>query len=113
ILLYLESFGNPRRFARLAREVGRRKPIVAGKSGRSAAGARAAASHTGAWLASSDITVDALFRQAGVIRTDTLEEMFDVATILANQPPSKGDRVAIVTNAGGLGVLWADPGDAT
>jgi len=112
ILLYLESFGNPRRFARLAREVGRRKPIVAVKSGRSAAGARAAASHTGALLASSDITVDALFRQAGVIRTDTLEEMFDVATILANQPPSKGDRVAIVTNAGGLGILCADTCEA-
>lgn len=112
ILLYLESFGNPRRFARLAREVGRRKPIVAVKSGRSAAGARAAASHTGALLASSDITVDALFRQAGVIRTDTLEEMFDVARILASQPPPKGDSVAIVTNAGGLGILCADTCEA-
>ncbi len=112
ILLYLESFGNPRRFARLAREVGRTKPIVAVKSGRSAAGARAAASHTGALLASSDITVDALFRQAGVIRTDTLEEMFDVATILANQPPPRGDRIAIVTNAGGLGILCADTCEA-
>ncbi|HEX6330731.1 MAG TPA: GNAT family N-acetyltransferase [Actinomycetota bacterium] len=112
VLLYLESFGNPRRFARLAREVSRRKPIVAVKSGRSAAGARAAASHTGALLASSDVTVDALFRQAGVIRTDTLEEMFDVATILAYQPPPKGDRVAIVTNAGGLGILCADTCEA-
>jgi acetyl coenzyme A synthetase (ADP forming)-like protein len=112
ILLYLESFGNPRRFARLARDVGKRKPIIAVKSGRSAAGARAAASHTGALLASSDITVDALFRQAGVIRTDTLEEMFDVATILANQPPSRGNRVAIVTNAGGLGILCADTCEA-
>lgn len=112
ILLYLESFGNPRRFARLAREVGRRKPIVAVKSGRSAAGARAAASHTGALLAASDVTVDALFRQSGVIRTDTLEEMFDVATLLANQPAPKGDRVAIVTNAGGLGILCADTCEA-
>jgi acetyl coenzyme A synthetase (ADP forming)-like protein len=112
VLLYLESFGNPRRFARLARDVSRRKPIVAVKSGRSAAGARAAASHTGALLAASDITVDALFRQAGVIRTDTLEEMFDVATILANQAPPKGDRVAIVTNAGGLGILCADTCEA-
>jgi acyl-CoA synthetase (NDP forming) len=76
VLLYLESFGNPRRFARLARDVSRRKPIIAVKSGRSAAGARAAASHTGALLAASDVTVDALFRQAGVIRTETLEEMF-------------------------------------
>jgi acetyl coenzyme A synthetase (ADP forming)-like protein len=112
VLLYLESFGNPRRFARLARDVSRRKPIIAVKSGRSAAGARAAASHTGALLAASDITVDALFRQAGVIRTDTLEEMFDVATILANQAAPKGDRVAIVTNAGGLGILCADTCDA-
>jgi acetyl coenzyme A synthetase (ADP forming)-like protein len=112
LLLYLESFGNPRRFARLARDVGRRKPIIAVKSGRSAAGARAASSHTGALLASSDITVDALFRQSGVIRTDTLEEMFDVATILASQPPPKGDRVAIVTNAGGLGILCADTCEA-
>jgi len=112
VLLYLESFGNPRRFARLARDVGRRKPIIAVKSGRSAAGARAAASHTGALLASSDVTVDALFHQSGVIRTDTLGEMFDVATILANQPPPKGDRVAIVTNAGGLGILCADTCEA-
>jgi acetyl coenzyme A synthetase (ADP forming)-like protein len=112
VLLYLESFGNPRRFARLAREVSRSKPIIAVKSGRSAAGARAAASHTGALLASSDVTVDALFRQAGVIRTDTLEEMFDVATILAYQPPPRGDRIAIVTNAGGLGILCADTCEA-
>ena len=112
ILLYLESFGNPRRFGRLAREIGRSKPIIAVKSGRSAAGQRAAASHTGALLAASDVTVDALFRQAGVIRTDTLEEMFDVATILANQPPPTGDRVAIVTNAGGLGILCADASEA-
>jgi acyl-CoA synthetase (NDP forming) len=112
ILLYLESFGNPRRFARLAREIGRRKPIVAVKSGRSAAGQRAAASHTGALLAASDVTVDALFEQAGVIRTDTLEEMFDVATILANQPAPRGNRIAIVTNAGGLGILCADTCEA-
>lgn len=112
VLLYLESFGNPRRFARLARDVSRRKPIIAVKSGRSAAGARAAASHTGALLAASDVTVDALFRQAGVIRTDTLEEMFDVATILANQPAPTGNRVAIVTNAGGLGILCADTCEA-
>ena len=72
ILLYLESFGNARKFARIARRVGRTKPIVAVKSGRSAAGARATSSHTGALLAASDVTVDALFRQAGVIRTDTL-----------------------------------------
>ena len=112
ILLYIESVGDARRFAQLAREAGRHKPVVAVKSGRSTAGARAAASHTGALLAASDVTVDALFRQAGIIRTDTLEEMFDVATILANQPAPKGDSVAIVTNAGGLGILCADTCEA-
>jgi acyl-CoA synthetase (NDP forming) len=111
ILLYVESFGNPRRFARIARRVGRSKPIVAVKSGRSAAGARGAASHTGALLA-SDVTVDALFRQAGVIRTDTLAELFDVASLLAAQPPPAGRRVGIVTNAGGLGILCADACEA-
>ena len=112
LLLYLESFGNPRRFGRLARRIGRTKPIVAVKSGRSVAGRRAASSHTGALLAASDTTVDALFRQHGVIRTDTLEEMFDVATLLANQPVPTGNRVAIVTNAGGLGILCADTCEA-
>jgi acetyl coenzyme A synthetase (ADP forming)-like protein len=107
ILLYLESFGNPRRFARIARRVGRTKPIVAVKSGRSPAGTRATSSHTGA-LVASDVTVDALFRQAGVIRTDTLEELFDVASLLANQPAPAGNRVAVVTNGGGAGVLCAD-----
>jgi acetyl coenzyme A synthetase (ADP forming)-like protein len=111
-LLYLESFGNPRRFSRIARRVGRRKPIVAVKSGRSAAGARASSSHTGALLAASDVTVDALFRQAGVIRTDTLAELFDVATLLANQPWPRGRRVGIVTNAGGPGILCADACEA-
>lgn len=112
ILLYLESFGNPRKFARVARRVGRSKPIVAVKSGRSAAGARATGSHTGALIAASDVTVDALFKQAGVIRTDTLGDMFDVATLLANQPPPEGPRVAIVTNAGGPGILCADACEA-
>ena len=104
ILLYLESFGNPRKFGQLAREVGRRKPIVAVKAGRSDAGARAASSHTGA-LAASDTIVDALFRHAGVIRTTTLEEMFDVAMLLDRQPLPAGPRVAILTNAGGPGIL--------
>jgi acetyl coenzyme A synthetase (ADP forming)-like protein len=111
-LLYIETIGDARRFGHLAREVGRDKPIVVVKSGRSAAGARAAASHTGALLATSDVTVDALFRQSGIIRTDTLEEMFDVATLLAHQPPPPGDRVAIVTNAGGLAILCADTCEA-
>jgi acetyl coenzyme A synthetase (ADP forming)-like protein len=108
ILLYLESFGNPRRFARLCRAVARDKPIVVVKGGRSASGERATASHTGALLASSDTTVEALLHQNGVIRTDTLEEMFDVATLLASQPVPRGPRVGIVTNAGGLGIQCAD-----
>jgi acetyl coenzyme A synthetase (ADP forming)-like protein len=107
MLLYLESFGNPRKFARVARRISRVKPIVAVKSGRSRAGARAAASHTGSIVA-EDVAVDALFAQAGVIRTDELEELFDVATLLAYQPLPSGNRVAILTNAGGLGILCAD-----
>ncbi|HET7699004.1 MAG TPA: GNAT family N-acetyltransferase [Vicinamibacterales bacterium] len=111
ILLYLESFGNPKKFAEIARRVGRTKPIVAVKAGRSTAGSRAAASHTGA-LASNDVVVDALFRQAGVIRTERLEEMFDVAALLSHQPVPRGARVAILTNAGGPGILAADACEA-
>ncbi|HEX2704036.1 MAG TPA: GNAT family N-acetyltransferase [Solirubrobacteraceae bacterium] len=113
ILLYLESFGNARKFARIARRVGHVKPIVAVKSGRSVAGARATSSHTGALLATSDVTVDALFRQAGVIRTDTLGELFDVAALLSSQPAPRGARVVIVTNAGGPGILCADACEAS
>jgi acetyl coenzyme A synthetase (ADP forming)-like protein len=107
ILLYLESFGNPRRFGRIARRIGKRKPIVAVKSGRTAAGARAASSHTGS-LASLDVAVDALFSQAGVIRVDTLEELFDVTSLLANQPVPTGRRVGLITNAGGPAILAVD-----
>ena len=107
ILLYLESFGNPRKFSRIARRIGMSKPIIAVKSGRTTSGSRAATSHTGA-MASSDIAVDALFEQAGVIRTDTIEEMFAVASLLANQPLPRGRRVGILTNAGGPGILAAD-----
>ena len=82
------------------------------KSGRTRAGQRAAGSHTGSLVAASDLTVDALFKENGVIRTDTLAEMFDVTTLLANQAPPRGDRVAIVTNAGGLGILCADTCEA-
>jgi acyl-CoA synthetase (NDP forming) len=112
ILLYLESFGNPKKFSQIARRVGGQKPIVVVKSGRSAAGARATSSHTGALIAASDVTVDALFRQAGVIRTDTLEELFDVASVLVNQPLPQGKRVGIITNAGGPGILCADACEA-
>ncbi|HLI16530.1 MAG TPA: GNAT family N-acetyltransferase [Acidimicrobiales bacterium] len=106
-LLYLESFGNPRKFARLARRVGRRTPIVAVKAGRTRAGIAAASSHTAA-MASSEQAVEALFRQSGVVRVDTVEELFDVASLLAHQPVPAGERVAIITNAGGPGVLAAD-----
>jgi acetyl coenzyme A synthetase (ADP forming)-like protein len=107
VMLYLESFGNPRKFARLAPELARRKPIVAVKAGRSAVGRRAASSHSGA-LANLDVAVDALFQQAGVIRADTTEQLFDVATLLATQPVPLGPRVGVVTNAGGPGILFAD-----
>jgi len=107
VLLYLESFGNPRRFGQLARRVARTKPIVVVKSGRTTAGLRAAASHT-AGLAASELAVDGLFQQAGVIRADTIDEMFDVAACLDSQPLPPGRRVAIVTNAGGPGILAAD-----
>ena len=107
ILLYLESFGNPRKFSRIARRISRHKPIVAVKSGRTSAGVRAASSHTGA-LSSGDVTVQALFDQTGVIRTDTLEELFDVAAMLSTQDLPSGTRVGIVTNAGGPGILAAD-----
>lgn len=107
VLLYLESFGNARRFARIARRVSRRKPIVALKAGRTAAGLRAAGSHTAA-LAANDAVVSAIFQQTGVIRADTIDEMFDIAACLDLQPLPAGPRVAIVTNAGGPGILAAD-----
>ena len=110
--LYLESFGNPRRFGQVARRVAAAKPVIAVKCGRSAAGSRAATSHTGALLAASDATVDALFRHAGVIRTATVGELFDVAALLAGQPLPTGDRVGIVTNAGGPGIACADACEA-
>ncbi len=111
VLLYLESFGNPRRFVPIARRVGRAKPIIALKSGRTAAGQRAAGSHTAA-LAASDAVSDALFRQAGIVRADTIEEMFDLAALLGSQPLPAGRRVGIVTNAGGPGILCADACEA-
>jgi acetyl coenzyme A synthetase (ADP forming)-like protein len=110
VLLYLESFGNPRKFSRIARRVSRRKPIVAVKSGRSTAGVRAASSHTAA-MASPDIAVDALFRQAGVIRVDTLDELFDMALLLGSQPLPRGRGVAIIGNSGGPGILATDACD--
>jgi acyl-CoA synthetase (NDP forming)/GNAT superfamily N-acetyltransferase len=107
ILLYLESFGNPRRFGQIAQRVSRTKPVIVVKAGRTDAGVRAAASHT-AGLAASDAAVEGLFRQAGVIRADTIDEMFDLAACLDVQPLPPGRRVGIVTNAGGPGILAAD-----
>lgn len=112
IMLYLESFGNPRKFARLAKRVSRTKPILAVKSGRTQAGSRATSSHTGALLSASDVTVDALFQQAGVLRVDTLAELFDTALLLGSQPLPAGNRVAILTNAGGPAILCADACEA-
>jgi acyl-CoA synthetase (NDP forming) len=111
VLLYLESFGNPRRFARIARQVTKRKPVIAVKAGRTGAGRRAAGSHTAA-VAASDRAADALFRQTGVLRVETLQEMFDLAAALSRQPPPRGRRVGIVTNAGGPAILCADACEA-
>lgn len=110
-LLYLETFGNARRFARVARRVSRRKPVLCVKSARSRAGRDLARAHIGA-VAQSDTEVDTLFRQAGVIRADTLEELFDVAVLLANQPLPRGDRVAIISNSGGVLTICADACEA-
>jgi acetyl coenzyme A synthetase (ADP forming)-like protein len=111
VLLYLESFGNPRKFARVARRVASTKPILAMKSGRTRAGARAARSHTAA-LAGSEAAVDALFRRAGVIRASSLEELLDVAGLYTAGGVPRGRRVAVLTNAGGLGILCADACEA-
>ncbi len=107
IVLYQESFGEARKFGRIARRVSHKKPIIAVKAGRSKVGAAAATSHTGA-LAASDVAVDALFRHAGVIRVTTIEEMFNASEVLTHQPLPRGPRVGILTNAGGPGVLAAD-----
>jgi len=111
-LLYIESFSDPRRFSRVARRIGRRKPIVAVKSGRSGSGARAAGSHTGALLAASDRATDALFEQCGVIRAETLAELLDVSSLISTQPLPRGARVGILTNAGGPGIMCADACEA-
>jgi acyl-CoA synthetase (NDP forming)/GNAT superfamily N-acetyltransferase len=107
IALYLESVGNPRRFRRIAAETARIKPIVALRSGRSAAGARAGASHTAA-AATPDASTKALFREAGVIAAESTEELVDISMLLSTQPVPAGRRVVIVGNAGGPGALAAD-----
>jgi acetate---CoA ligase (ADP-forming) len=111
VLAYLESVPRPREFARIARRVCRHKPVVVVKAGRTGAGRRAASSHTAA-MAAGEAAVGALFHQAGVIRADTLEEMFDVAAVVSSQPAPEGRRVAVLTNGGGPGILVADACEA-
>ncbi|MCW2842443.1 MAG: CoA-binding domain protein [Nocardioides sp.] len=106
VLLYLESIGNPRKFSRIARRVSLRKPIIAVRSGRTTQGVPMG--HAVRKIAAPPQAVDAMFRQAGVIQVDTLEEMFDVAQLLAHQPLPRGRRVAIVGNSDALGLLAAD-----
>lgn len=107
VLMYLENFGNPARFVELARSISKQKPICVVKSGRTGAGRRAAASHTGA-LAGTELATDAIITQAGAIRAQTVEELFDHAMAFSNQPLPTGNKVAIVTNAGGPGIIIAD-----
>ncbi|RJR47612.1 MAG: GNAT family N-acetyltransferase [Desulfobacteraceae bacterium] len=107
ILLYVESLTNFRKFMSAAREVSRVKPIIVLKSGRSAAGAQAAASHTGA-MAGEDAVYDAAFKRAGIVRVDDLQDFFDCAELLAKQRAPAGPRIVVVTNAGGPGVMAAD-----
>jgi acetyltransferase len=107
ILMYVENFGNPRRFLEIASRITKRKPIIAVKSGRSKVGARAASSHTGA-LAASDAAVDALLAQAGVLRAGSIEELFDMAMAFQGQQLPRSSRTAVLTNSGGPGILAAD-----
>ena len=106
VLLYLESIGNPRKFSRIARRVSRRKPVIAVKSGRSTQGVPMG--HAVRSMQAPQAAVDAMFRQAGVIQVDTLDEMFDVAQLVAHQPLPRGRRVAVVGNSDALGLLAAD-----
>lgn len=112
VLMYLENFGNPKHFTRIARETSREKPILVVKAARTRAGARAGSSHTGA-LAELDVATDALLAQCGALRADTVEELFDMATAFANARLPEGERVAIVTNAGGPGIIIADACEAS
>jgi len=106
VLLYLESIGNPRKFSRITRRVSRKKPIVAVRSGRTTQGVPMG--HAVRAIAAPGAAIDAMFRQSGVIQVDTLEEMFDVAQLLAHQPLPSGRRVAIVGNSDALGLLATD-----
>ncbi len=113
VLLYMEGVGNPRRFIQIAREITPEKPVIAVKAGRTASGIQAADSHTGNVEApkvtiSTDVAADALFRQCGVIRVHTLEELFDLGRAIVNQPLPAGNSVAVLTNGGGPGIMASD-----
>src|SRR5690606_21923534 len=107
IVIYMETIGDVRSFLSAAREVAFTKPIIVVKAGRTAAAASAAASHTGA-LTGSDAVIHAAFRRVGVLRVETIEELFDLSDVLQKQPRPRGPRLAIVTNAGGPGALAVD-----
>lgn len=107
ILLYMETIGDARSFLSAAREVALTKPIIVLKAGRTEAAAKAAASHTGS-IAGSDAVLDAAFRRSGVLRVTEIQELFDMAEVLAKQPRPRGTKLSIVTNAGGPGVLTTD-----
>jgi len=107
ILMYLESFGNMAKFPAIAARAARKKPVIVVKSGRTVEGARAASSHTGS-LAGGDLAADAVFEKTGMLRAATIEELFSLAAAFSNQPLPKGNRIAIVTNAGGPGILVTD-----
>ncbi len=108
IAMYLESFSHPARFAQVARETSRRKPLLVVKSGKTQAGARAAISHTGALAEASDAALDAFLRACGVLRVATVDELFDLAAAFARNPLSPGPRVAVISNAGGPAILATD-----
>src|SRR3990170_5026817 len=107
VLMYIENFGNPRNFARIARRVTKKKPVIAVKSGRTEAGGRATMSHTGS-IAGSDVAAEAVFEQTGVIRAYSIDELFDYAMAFTLQKPPQGRRVAVMTNAGGPAIMCTD-----
>ncbi len=110
ILMYLESFGNAKRFMQICRRISKRKPLLVVKSGRTEAGARAATSHTGVLAARQglDVATDALLEQCGVVRVNTVEELFDLALAFSKNPLPRGNRLGILTNAGGPAIMATD-----
>src|SRR5207245_6010314 len=107
VLAYIENFGNPANFVRIGRATTKEKPVIAVKSGRSEAGSRAAMSHTGS-LGGSDLAAEAVFAQTGVLRAGSIEELFDLAMAFSLQPLPRGDRVAVVSDAGGPAIMCVD-----